>query len=60
MATRHLEEGPVASVPWGFCIELSKKLSKSEEENEAVDHSQLCRTCLAFTILTGFFFADIE
>ena len=45
-------EGSVPCAPWGFCIPLSKKSSKSKEINEAADCSQLCRTCLTFTMLT--------
>lgn len=47
-------EGSVPCAPWGFCIQLSKKSSKSKEVNEAADCSQLCRTCLTYTMLIYF------
>lgn len=60
MATRQWGEGSVSCAPWGFCIQLSKKSSKSKEKNEAVDCSHLPRTCLAFTTLTDLFLANIQ
>lgn len=52
--------GSLPCTPWGLCIQFSKTSPRSKEKNEAIDCSQLCRTCLAFTILTDLFFADIE
>lgn len=55
MAARHWGESSVPCALWGFCIQLSEKSSKSKEKNEAAHCSRLCRTCLAFTMLTDLF-----